>query len=136
MLYFLIGCISIVLSFLFFKPFWKRYNLKILFLLLFPISILIYWIVNYSIINKEPTSFRAAVELLKNDSLIVNEIGGYESYSYFEKDMPDEDDNPAFVKLSLKGPVGELYLSCKLVRDTYGRWNLVYIKQDSLGTPV
>lgn len=122
----------IALSYFFFKPFWSRFNLKKILFILFPASILMYWLIGYFVINNEPASFKAALELLKNDSTIMNKIGGYESYSYFKKDMPNQGDNSAMVKVSLRGPVGELYLSCKLVRDTSGNWSLVQIKEDSL----
>lgn len=132
MLYVLIGFVSIALSYFFFKPLWRRYNLKKVFLILFPVSVLVYFAIMYFIVYSKPASFRTAVELLSNDSTMVNKIGGYESYSYFEKDMPDQKDNPAFVRFSLNGPKGELYLSCKVIRDTSGDWSLVYVKQDSL----
>lgn len=132
MLYLLISVILIALSYFFFKPFWSRFNLKKIFFILFPVSILMYWIVRSFVINNEPAPFKAALELLNNDSAIMNKIGGYESYSYFEKDMPSQGDNPAMVKVSIRGPAGELYLSCKVVRDTSGNWSLVQTKEDSL----
>ncbi|WP_170113630.1 hypothetical protein ABZR88_01000 [Mucilaginibacter yixingensis] len=62
----------------------------------------------------------------------MNKIGGFESFSYYEHNLPKKTDNPAYFKVSLSGPDGEIYLSCKVKKRKDGNWQLLETIQDSL----
>jgi|GEM_PF-5976151 len=91
-----------------------------------------YCIVTYFTVYKTPQSFRDSVEALKQRPDILNKIGQYESYSYYDEDLPTKEDNPARFKLSLKGSDATIYLSCVATKAKSGTWFLAQIKQDSL----
>ena len=63
---------------------------------------------------------------------ILNKIGAYKSYSYYDKDLPKKGDDPARFKVSLKGADATIYLSCVATKAKSGTWFLAQIKQDSL----
>jgi len=77
-------------------------------------------------------SFREGVKLLKANKEILNKIGYVESYSVYPSWMPKETDNPASFRVSLKGDSEEIYLTCKVQKDSSGIWHLTAIHQDSL----
>jgi hypothetical protein len=80
----------------------------------------------------KPDSFEHGVALLRIDKGIQNKIGDFDSYTYFDKDLPNKKDNPAYFKVSLKGSIATIYLTCKMKKDTLGQWRIIEIKQDSL----
>jgi heme/copper-type cytochrome/quinol oxidase subunit 2 len=129
--------VSIVLTYLFIRPFMKtpqqRTRMVKLFFVLIPAAIVFYLAVTYFTFNDKPASFKTGVELLQTNKYIKNKIGYYDSYSYYDKDLPKKTDNPAFFKVSLKGSSATIYLSCKIQKDTLGEWHLTEIRQDSLG---
>ena len=132
MIYFLLLIPFLVLSYFFLRPYKKRFNWIRLFLIFFPICVALYWgLVFFESYNK-PKSFTKAIELLQKNKHILNKIGDYESYSYYDYNLPKKEDNPANIKASLKGSKAEIYLSCKIKKDASGNWNLIAIHQDSL----
>lgn len=110
----------------------QRLSTLRLFLILVPLAIITYWVITYFTYYNKPASFENGVELLKSNKDIESKIGTYESYTYFDKDLPKKTDNPAFFKVSLKGSTATIYLSCKIKKDTSGQWHLIEVKQDSL----
>ncbi|MNI74536.1 hypothetical protein D3C73_1306260 [compost metagenome] len=131
---------SIIFShvkYFFLKPYLSKHVYKDVYLLkvvliLMPITILFYWIITYFTIYDKPESFRKAVELLHNNETITRKIGDFESYSYYEYDLPNKSDNPANIKLSLKGYKAVTYISSEIVKDSVGKWQLIKINADSL----
>lgn len=136
MLIVVISIFSIILTVFFLRPYMRTKSQRVRslrwFLALIPLAIFAYWIVSYFTYYNKPESFAKGVELLQDDKGIQSKIGGYQSYSYFDKDLPKKTDNPASFKVSLKGLLATIYLSCKIKKDTSGKWHLMEIKQDSL----
>ena len=128
--------LSVFLSVFYLKPFTKTPEQRIkflkLYLLIIPFAIIGYWLVTYLAKFDEPNSFSSSVDALKQRSDIKNKIGSYESYSYFDKDIPKETDNPAKFKLSIKGSKATVYLTCEAIKNKSGEWHLTKITQDSL----
>lgn len=110
----------------------QRRVLLRLYIILVPLSFIAYGISNYFIYYNIPESFEKGVELLKKNKNIQSEIGIYESYTYFNNDLPEKIDDPASFKVSLTGDFATIYLSCKIAKDEFGTWRLIEIKQDSL----
>jgi hypothetical protein len=98
---------------------------------LIPIAIVGYWAVTYFTYYDKPKSVRESIELLERSD-IINKIGSYECYSYYDENLPDETDNPARFKLSMKGSNAIIYLSCEAKKTGSGKWILTKIEQDSL----
>jgi hypothetical protein len=136
MLIVVIGFLSLIFTYFVLRPFLRTKSQRIsplgLFLIIFPLVIVAYWVFTYFTNFDEPESFTKGVELLEDDRDIRGKIGNYESYSYFEKDLPKKEDNPASFKVSLKGSAATIYISCKVKKDISGQWHLVEFKQDSL----
>ena len=132
----IVSSISLVLAYFFIKPYMQTKSQRMtalrIVLILIPLAIIAYWLVTYFTYYNKPESFEKGVELLKNSKDIKSKIGSYESYTYFDKDLPKKTDNPAAFKVSLKGDLATIYLSCKVQEDKLGQWYLVEIKQDSL----
>ena len=135
MLEMIISSLSVILAYFFFKPYMKSKQQRLralrLTLILFFLAIIAHCLINYFAFNK-PESFESGVELLKNSKAIESKIGNFESYSYFDEDLPKNNNNPASFKVSLKGPKATIYLSCRIKKDTLGKWHLIEAKQDSL----
>src|SRR2546421_247778 len=136
MLKILLSLFSIFLSWIFLKPYLKnptQRNVLIRFgLILLPLSILGYLVVMYINHYSKPDSFERGVELLQNNKEIQNKIGDFDSYTFFEKDLPKKEDNPATFKVALTGSISTIYLTCQVKKDTSDKWHLIAIKQDSL----
>jgi len=62
----------------------------------------------------------------------MDKIGDFESYSYFEYNMPADTTNPAIIHVEFNGSVANVFLTCKTRKDVTGQWGLTEIKQDSL----
>jgi hypothetical protein len=128
--------LAITISVIFFKPYLRtpqqRRTLFKFGLILLPLSIIGYLVVTYINYDSKPDSFRRGVELLQNDKDIQSKIGIYDSYSYFDKDIPKKDDNPAKFKVELTGSLASIYLYCEVQKDTKGKWHILKVKQDSL----
>jgi hypothetical protein len=90
-------------------------------------------VVNF-VLNREPESYRKAVELLEKDNNIISKIGHPQSESYYIPDLPKSSDNPAHVKSELIGPTLSMYVSCIMERDNSGQWKLKSVIQDSIVT--
>ena len=108
------------------KPF-LRY--AVIFIL---ISLLAYVSTDYIIDSDTPDSFKAVVDSLENNSLLKSKVGDYESFSYNDKDLPSESDNPAIVKIALNGSSGSLYLTCDVIKNDKDEWQMVNAVEDSL----
>ena len=136
MLIAIIGSIALVMSFFFLKPYIKtslqRSKLLKLFLILIPVAIVVCWIITYFAFYNQPESFETGITMLQNDKEIKNKIGDYESYTYFDKDLPKKTDNPALFRVSLKGSLATIYLTCKMSKDSTGKWKMVEFNQDSI----
>jgi hypothetical protein len=126
--------IGFSISYIFIKPFLKvkEYRNLLLKILLFlaPASLIGYGIVTY--INHKPDSFTEGVELLKETDSISAKIGTFDSYSYYEKDLPKETDNPAKFKVSLNGDSASIYVTCVVIKNSKGKWNLKSVQQDNI----
>jgi len=109
----------------------KIHPLK-LFLIFSPIALIGYWVVTYFTYYDKPESFRSAIDILQQRTDIKSKIGDYQSYSYYDKDLPDTNDNPAKFKLSMTGSDAIIYLSCEVQKKAAGKWVFTKIKQDSL----
>ncbi|MDB5146196.1 MAG: hypothetical protein JWQ57_216 [Mucilaginibacter sp.] len=136
MLIVIVSSFSIVLAYFFLKPYMKtssqRKSALRIVIIIVPLAIIAYWIVTYFTYYNKPESFEKGVELLESSKDIKGKIGSYESYTYFDKDLPKKTDNPASFKVSLKGSLATIYISCKVGKDTSGNWHLLEVKQDSL----
>lgn len=137
MIYFFVVLFSVVLSWLFFKPYLPLlYAQKIRgfkeVLIVGGTTIVLFWIVVYFMVFSEPEALGNAAELLQKDESVMAKIGDYESYAYYKYDLPKEKDNPANIKISLNGSEATVYISCKIVKDTLGKWRLIQVHQDSL----
>ena len=134
MLQILLSLFFIGISFFSLKPYLKnpaqRKTLIRVGLILLPLSLLGYLAVTY--INSKPDSFERGVEMLKSNKEIQSKIGDFDSYTFFEENLPKKEDNPASFKVELQGSQASVYLTCKIKRDTLGRWHFLKIKQDSL----
>ena len=119
-----------------YRPFLKtkenRLRLLKLHLILFPLAFLMYLFYLFIDRQGKVESFREGVKLLKANKEILNKIGYVESYSVYPSWMPKETDNPASFRVSLKGDSEEIYLTCKVQKDSSGIWHLTAIHQDSL----
>ena len=100
-----------------------RKHLIVAFLFAFTASQAIGWVM------KETGSFEAAVQALKEDESIQNQIGKYNGYSYNQKELPSPEANPAEVKLRLNGNKGSVYVHCRMELDKQGKWILKEIIQ-------
>lgn len=136
MIILIVSSISLVLAYFFIKPYMRTKSQRMIglrvVLISIPLAIIAYWIVTYFTYYSKPESFEQGVELLRNSKDIESKIGIYESYTYFDKDLPKKTDNPATFKVSLKGDLATIYLSCKVQKDKSDQWHIVEIKQDSL----
>ncbi len=125
---------TIVMAYFFLKPYMqtKEQRIKALRILLILVlsSIIFYVIITY--LTYTTPSVENGVELLEKRQDISNKIGNYQSYTYFDKDLPKKEDNPASFKVALNGSLATIYLSCKVRKDTLGVWHLIEIKEDSL----
>ncbi len=128
--------LAIALSFAFLRPYLRkpeqRTTLLRVALILLPLAIVGYFVITYINYDSKPDAFRQGLELLQNNKDIQNKIGVYNSYSYFNKDLPKKDDNPAKFKVELTGSIATIYLYCEVQKDTKGDWHILKIKQDSL----
>lgn len=136
MLIIIVSSVSLVMAYFFLRPYMQTQSQRMKMLrwglILVPLAIVAYWIVTYFVFYSIPESFEKGVELIENNKEITSKTGSYQSYSYFDKDLPKPADNPAWFKVSLKGSLATLYLSCKVSKDTLGKWHLIEIKEDSL----
>lgn len=136
MLIAIISLVGLIISYFYLKPFAQtrdqRARLFKWILILIPVAIVGYWVVTYLNEYDKPKSVRDSIELLEQRSDILSKIGSYESYSYYDKDLPNREDNPARFKLSMKGSNATIYLSCEAKKTDSGKWLLSQIKQDSL----
>lgn len=136
MLIIVISLLGLIITHFCLKPFITTHEMRIsLFkrvLLLIPIAIVGYSIITYFMEYDKAESVRVSIGLLERNSNIKSKIGSYESYSYYDKDLPEKDANPARFKLSMKGSNAVIYLSCEAEKDDSGKWCLTQIKQDSL----
>ena len=126
--------VSSVMAYFFLKPYMqtKAQRIKVLslFLILALLSAIFYFITTYLMYTT--ASFENGVELLQKRQDISNKIGNFKAYTYFERDLPKKEDNPAFFKVALNGSLATIYLSCKVRKDTLGVWRLIEVKEDSL----
>jgi hypothetical protein len=136
MLPIILTLLAIAISVVFLKPYLRtpeqKRTLLRFGLILLPLAIIGYLAVTYINYNSKPDAFRYGVELLQNNKDIQNRIGIYDSYSYFDKDLPKKGDNPAKFKVELTGSLATIYLYCEVQRDIKGKWHILNIKQDSI----
>jgi len=100
-------------------------------LIIIPFAIVGYVLVYFLVLNK-PEAFKSAIESIENNKEILNKIGDYDSYTYNEKDLPDENSNPYTFKIEINGSLATIILTCKVSKDKMGKWHLLEAKQDSL----
>lgn len=136
MLIAVISLTALLISYFYLKPFAKTHEQRVrLFkwiLVLIPVAIVGYGVVTYLTEYDKPKSVRDSIDLLEQRSDILSKIGAYESYSYYDKDLPNKEDNPARFKLSMKGSIAIIYLSCEARKTDLGKWLLTQVRQDSL----
>lgn len=133
---FVVYILSLIPCYFVYRPFLKtkedRLRLLKWHLILLPLGFLMYFLVLFIARQGTVKSFREGVELLEVDQGIIKKIGNVESYSFDRSWMPKETDNPATFRVSLKGDSEEMYVSCKVQKDSSSTWHLVAIHQDSL----
>lgn len=134
MFYVLIGLIYFLglgLSYLFFRPYLKRFPSKLIYTWVLVLSILAlggYVLVYYS--TKGPDFFEAGVEQLRRNNYVNSKVGDFQSYSYNEKSFKESNDQAVFeVELIGKGQV--LSVTCTMIRNK-NNWLLSKIKLQKL----
>jgi len=128
--------LAVAISIVFLKPYLRTPERRRIFLrfglILLPVATIGYLVVTYINYNSKPESFRNGVQLLQKNRDIQRRIGIFDSYTYFDKDLPKKTDNPALFKVSLKGSLATIYLTCKMSKDSTGKWKMVEFYQDSI----
>ncbi len=88
---------------------------------------------SYQMTWSKPQSFQQGFVLLENSPRITSRIGKINGYSYSEKDMPDDEDNPARLVINLNGSRGDMHVDVLLSKDVHSKkWSILEFKKDSL----
>ena len=103
-------------------------------LVLFPIGLLLAIIMWYIYERSTPASFKEAVRYVTDKPDLMGKVGTYESYSYRSDELPKDTDNPALVRMTIRGSRAIMYLSCALIKQPNDEWLMKSIKVDSLIT--
>lgn len=124
------------LAYFLFYPFLKnavnRKKLFKWFIIAYVLAVLAATVGSYSKKARQPDSFEAGVEMMKNDRRVLDKIGVYKSLKFNKEDLPAETDNPADLKFMLEGSTGTILMETKVAREKQGDWYLLQIKRDSL----
>ena len=127
---------GVVVSYYFIKPYLKSPGARKVIIRLYPIFLVIVFVltfcVKYFMIDNQPESFTQGIEFLKNKKEVLNSIGEYQSYTFYEDSLPKKSDNPAKFKVALNGSVATMYLECTMQKEKSGKWFIKELKEDSL----
>ena len=132
----ILSVFGLVVSYYFIKPYLKLPGARKVFLRRYLVFLAIVFLVSicvkYFIIDNQPESFKQGVELLKNKKEILNKIGEYDSFTFYQDSLPKGTDNPARFKVALNGSIATIYLECTMQKDKTDKWFLKELKEDSV----